>query len=390
MIFAPDDLIRRAAYPARLAKVRAAMRAQGIELLVAYGDDRHSFLEMNPAWWLTGLRQMGSHMAVIVPVDGEPSVVATPVWDEDRIRERCAVEAIVCCEPRDFMSVVEAQIGGRNLTRAHAAVSGGGQMPRAMHEAWRDLFGDTVRGADGLISDIARVRDAWSLKCTRAAVAIAEQGYDHLLAIARPGMPELEVAAELEGRVLALGAEDNFQIMSASQHNRACHRPTNRLLVEGDVLLGEITPSVEGEFAQICRTAVLGEPSAAQYAAFGLLDEALRAGMRAARPGVAVDDVVQAINAPIAAAGYARYTVPPYMRTRGHSMAMGSMDPEIATGNGQVLAEGVMFVMHPNQYLPETGYMMCGEPVVIGANGAETLTSRMGELHAIRLGGPAA
>jgi Xaa-Pro dipeptidase len=390
MIFAPDDPIRRAAYPARLAKVRAAMRAQGIELLVAYGDGRHSFLEMNPAWWLTGLRQMGPRMAVIVPADGEPFVVATPVWDEDRIRERCAVEAIICCEPRDFLSVVEAQIGRRNLTRAHAAVSGGGQMPRAMHEAWRGLFGDTVRGVDSLISDIARVRDAWSLKCTRAAVAIAEQGYDHLLAIARPGMPELEVAAELEGRVLALGAEDNFQIMSASQHNRACHRPTNRLLVEGDVLLGEITPSVEGEFAQICRTAVLGEPSAAQHAAFGLLDEALRAGMKAARPGVAVDVVVQVINAPIAAAGYARYTVPPYMRTRGHSMAMGSMDPEIASGNGQVLAEGVMFVMHPNQYLPETGYMMCGEPVVIGLDGAEALTSRMGELHAIRPGARAA
>jgi Xaa-Pro dipeptidase len=100
--------------------------------------------------------------------------------------------------------------------------------------------------------------------------------------------------------------------------------------------------------------------------------------------------VVQAINAPIAAAGYARYTVPPYMRTRGHSMAMGSMDPEIASGNGQVLAEGVMFVMHPNQYLPETGYMMCGEPVVIGLDGAEALTSRMGELHAIRPGARAA
>jgi Xaa-Pro aminopeptidase len=66
------------------------------------------------------------------------------------------------------------------------------------------------------------------------------------------------------------------------------------------------------------------------------------------------------------------------------------MDPEIASGNGQVLADGVVFVMHPNQYLPETGYMMCGEPVVIGPDGAEPLTSRMGELHAIRLGARAA
>jgi Xaa-Pro aminopeptidase len=384
MTFAPDDPLRRACYQTRLDKTRAAMRAQGIELLIVYGNGRHSFLAMNPAWWLTGLRQMGPHLAVLLPLDGAPQVIATPVWDRDRIVERCAIEAVICCEPAQFMSVVESQLGSRNYAHIRVGVSGGGQMPRAVHEAWRRLFGGPVIDADKMISDIARVRDAWSLKCTRAAVVIAEQGYDHLLSIARPGLREHQVAAELEGCVLALGAEDNFQILSASQHNRACHRPTNRILAEGDILLGEITPSVEGEFAQICRTAVLGEPSAAQHAAFDLLDSALRAGMRAARPGVTVADVVEAIHAPIVAAGYQRYTVPPYMRTRGHSMAMGSMDPEIALGNGQVLAEGVMFVMHPNQYLPETGYLMCGEPVLIGPDGAVPLTSRMGRLHAIR------
>ena len=29
----------------------------------------------------------------------------------------------------------------------------------------------------------------------------------------------------------------------------------------------------------------------------------------------------------------------------------------------------MIFVMHPNQYIPETGYLMCGEPVVITAEG---------------------
>ena len=90
--------------------------------------------------------------------------------------------------------------------------------------------------------------------------------------------------------------EDNFQLVSSSQHNRSAHRPTHRLLVEGDILLAEITPSIEGEFAQICRTAVLGEPTPMQHAAFALLDDALRAGMAAARPGVSVADVVAATN----------------------------------------------------------------------------------------------
>ncbi len=84
------------------------------------------------------------------------------------------------------------------------------------------------------------------------------------------------------------------------------------------------------------------------------------------------------MNAPIVAAGYEPYTKPPYMRTRGHSMALGSMCPEIAPNSDEVLLEGMVFVMHPNQYIPETGYIMCGEPVIITPDGAQPLTSRMG------------
>jgi Xaa-Pro aminopeptidase len=47
------------------------------------------------------------------------------------------------------------------------------------------------------------------------------------------------------------------------------------------------------------------------------------------------------------------------------------------------LEEGMMFVMHPNQYLPETGYLMCGEPVVITPQGAKALSSREAELDSV-------
>jgi hypothetical protein len=36
----------------------------------------------------------------------------------------------------------------------------------------------------------------------------------------------------------------------------------------------------------------------------------------------------------------------------------------------------MFFVLHPNQYLPETGYMMCGEPMLITPEGSRHLTQR--------------
>jgi Xaa-Pro aminopeptidase len=382
-LFPADHPLRLKSYGARAEKVRTAMRAAGHEVLIAYGNGRHSFIGMNPAWWLTGFKQMGPHIAVLLPLDGDPALIVTPRWDEERASERSVIGDIVSCDPDQFLETVGAEIARRGLSAARIAVAGGLQMPRAIHEAWAPILGRQPADADRMMSDLARERDEWSLKCTRHAVDIAEKGYDHLLATARPGMYEHVVAGNLESYVRALGAEDNFQLMSASQHNRSVHMPTNRLLEEGDIILGEITPAVEGEYIQICRTAVFGVPTALQQEKFAMLDEALRAGMKAARPGVAVADVVAAINAPITKAGYGKYTVPPYMRTRGHSMSLGSMDPEIATFSGNVLVKGSVFVMHPNQYIPDTGYFMCGEPVIITDEGAKPLTSRMGELGSI-------
>ena len=45
----------------------------------------------------------------------------------------------------------------------------------------------------------------------------------------------------------------------------------------------------------------------------------------------------------------------------------------------------MIFVMHPNQYIPETGYLMCGEPVVISHNGAISLSERDSTLDSVNV-----
>jgi Xaa-Pro dipeptidase len=368
----------------RREAIRGRMRAAGLELLIAYGSGSHSFLGMNPAWYVSGFKQLGRHAAVLLPLDGEPALVMTPPWDQARAKAKATtMGSVLATTDEDFLATVERELRARRLGALRAGVAGGLMQSRAMAKAWGSVLERPPASAEQLVSDVAKIRDEWSLRCTREAVGIAEQGYWRLLETAGPGMAEHEVAGELEAYMRELGAEDNFQLMSASQHNRLVHAPTNRVLDQGDVLLGEITPAVEGEFIQICRSAVIGQPSRLQLEKFALLDAGLRAGLKAARPGTPVRDVVEAINKPIADAGYERYTKPPYMRTRGHSMALGSMEPEIAPDRDHVLQKGMVFVMHPNQYIPETGYLMCGEPVIITDDGAEPLTSTMGTLGSI-------
>jgi Xaa-Pro dipeptidase len=379
-----DAAVRARSVARRHAVLRAWLTANDAAALVAYGSGQHAFTGTNPAWYASAYKQLGPHMAVILPVAGEPLAILTPSWDAARYRER-ATMAFVAVQPEKFLSTVGAEIKKRNLRGKRLAVAGGNLQPKAIAEAWPHELGTAPLNAEKLISDTAKIRDEWSLNCTRRGVAIAERGYQNLLETTTVGMREYELAANLEVFMRSLGAEDNFQLMSASQHNTAGHFPTDRVLQQGDLVLAEITPAVEGEFIQICRSAVLGGPSQLQLEKFALLTGALEAGMRAAKPGVSVTEIVDVINKPIAAAGYEQYTKPPYMRTRGHSMGLGSMEPEVAPGYEHYMQEDMVFVMHPNQYIPETGYIMCGEPVIITKDGAKNLTMRMGSLGTIAL-----
>jgi Xaa-Pro aminopeptidase len=72
------------------------------------------------------------------------------------------------------------------------------------------------------------------------------------------------------------------------------------------------------------------------------------------------------------------------MRVRGHGLGITSDAPgDLTIDNEARLEDGMVFVMHPNQYLPETGYLMCGEPVVVTAAGAEALSARTAQLDSI-------
>src|SRR3954464_10419130 len=99
----------------RRAAVQAAMQAAGFELLIAYGSGRHTFLAMNPAWYLSGFKQMGRHLAVILPAEGEATLMMTPPWDRARARERSTMADVVATTDDAFLETVEGCLRARGL-----------------------------------------------------------------------------------------------------------------------------------------------------------------------------------------------------------------------------------------------------------------------------------
>lgn len=332
-----------------------------LDWVVHLHDGVHSYLECNPVFALTGVRTIGE-AAVIVGRDGAITLLAAPACDGARLRELASCPVLAC---DDVAGELAARVSGR------VGVAGLDDVASRFRRALEACT--LVR----LPSDTGRAKSDDELAAARRASAIAEQAYDELLGALRPGVAEYELIARLDVDVRRRGADDHFVLCSSSPIGDNVRAPTARRLEPGDVVNLEISPSVDGQFIQICRTAVLGRAGVRRRADYALIVAALAAGAAAARPGATVAQVVAALDAPLIDAGLAEYCRPPHIRVRGHGQGLASLSPgDITFDNDTVLEEGMMFTLHPNQRFPDSGYMLCGEPIVVTAAGGVALTHR--------------
>ena len=349
----------------RLAQVREAMREQRLQTLLVYDSGRHNFLRMNYVAYLTDFISVGPETMLIVPVGDQPTLYLSPSWDTGRAQDESWVSEI---RPfKDFWSRLPSLTGPVGLV-------GRESMHVRLHDEISQSLNETPQDAKAIIENIARSKSAFELARIRRAAEIADAGVSALNEEARPGLKEYELAAIVEYRMRSLGAEDNFGMVVANSHNQALHPATDRIVQSGDIIIGEITPCIGGLFVQICRTMVLGEPPPVLSEKYAILKRGMSLGMAAAKTGASASDIAAAINGTFIEAGYGDYCRPPFMRVRGHGLGCGSFAPGSLEDNNKTnLAEGMTFIIHPNQYIPETGYLTLGDTVVMGPTQAESL-----------------
>ena len=365
----------------RLSQATRHLQDKSLDGLIAASNGLNNFLDSNAVYVLCGVRPIGESV-VVLDRDGRSTLIVTPAWDGERAAAQSSTDKAMGTD--DLAATLESVVRTHRLDMSRTVSVGLSLLGRGLHGRIASVLGTLPKPADELARDLAKVRTAEELAAAERATWIAERGYERLLEYARPGLREFELAAELYCFMKKLGAEDNFLLMSASQHNQAVRAAGERILDVGDIILSEITPCYRGQFVQICRTTVIGEPPLMVRAKYAILQDAMQEGLAAGRAGARVADITRAINGVFQKAGYGDYCRPPYMRVRGHGLGITSDRPgDIVDRNERVLESGMVFVMHPNQYIPESGYLMCGETVVVSGSGARSLSARRAELDVI-------
>jgi Xaa-Pro dipeptidase len=360
------------------------MNEKKLDYLFVYFNGLHSFLEPNFVFLLSGFKSIGECL-LVVEADGYSTLFVTPAWDVERAMKQSNTTKVI--GTNDLVSSIREMVELKKVTNSYSGFIGLEQMTPTRFEKVSSMLNKTINDVTNHFKDFSRIKSVQEIENARKATWIAERGYEKVLEVAKPGMYDYQLAGELVSYMKSLGADDNFLLMSASQHNQAVRPPGRRRLERGDIILAEISPSYQGQFSQICRSVALGcENYELLTEKYQLLIHAMDRGFQTAKPGNKMSDIVHAINEPIMDAGYGKYCSPPYMRVRGHGLGVTSLIPgDVSQENDIILEEGMFFVIHPNQYLPETGYLLCGDPVLITGDGAENISSQKSSLGIINI-----
>jgi Xaa-Pro dipeptidase len=337
----------------RIARLTELMAAEQWDLLLFYG---HSWRK-DHFRYVVNFNFSGPHALAVLDRSGEVRTFLADPWDAEL--------AGGSFEP-DFAGALEA------LPKGCVAIAGMELMEARFVQALEGAVSATPQ-----LEEMRRVKSPDEILTLRRAADLADRGYQYFAQCAEIGMAEFELVAEVETFLKRNGAEDNFMLIgSGGVEVTGMKPPTERKLQPGDFVTTELTPQVDGYYAQICRTLVMGQPSAKQRESFAIFWEAQKAAENLLAPGVDIADVARVQNDVFRKFGYGEYTGPKYTRVRGHNLGLHpDENPYVLENVHYTVKKDMVIIAHPNTYLPLGGYMVFGDTLLVTDTGCESLNS---------------
>ncbi|HVP79365.1 MAG TPA: M24 family metallopeptidase [Thermodesulfobacteriota bacterium] len=221
----------------------------------------------------------------------------------------------------------------------------------------------------------------------RKCAALGDGSYEAALKTIRPGVSEYEIAAAIEASARARGAEQHFTLVGSGKFALGDqnglplpYSPSMRRVENGDSVVMEISPCLEGYWTQIVRTVNVGSPNAELEKLYRVSRDAIKKTLEVFKPGKTIRDLVAAMDALIKSCGY--LPKPPY----GHVCGVDLIDARVSPQNGQVLDPGTAVILHPTVFTPDhKNSFFWGETYLVTDDGYERLHHASDELMTLIL-----
>lgn len=351
----------------RMANLRARMEATGTDL-VAIGPSSHML-------WLADLSPHGDERPVLLLVSQSFAGILMPALNVDSARQHTDLPFFPWADADGPQPALEELIDAAGVPRISPSIV----LDETMRADFALLLLDALPGAsrrftEDTVGYLRSRKDADEYERLKASALLNDRAMEAGFAALRPGITETEVATVIRDFYKANGATTEFCSVCFGANGAFPHHHTgNTKLAPGDAVLIDTGGRIGGYPSDMTRVGYLGSAPKGYQEVHSILERAVNAAIKAAKPGVPASVVDKAARDIITAAGYG----PNFLHRTGHGLGVDIHEaPYITASSETVLDEGMVFSIEPGIYL-QGRFGLRLEEIVIIRNGVAEVLSEM-------------
>jgi Xaa-Pro aminopeptidase len=232
------------------------------------------------------------------------------------------------------------------------------------------------------IWQLRTVKDVDELQRIRKAAKLTVKGMEAAFEIIKAGLPEYEVAAEIEYAMRTSGSYGTaFDTIVASGPRSAYPHGGcgEKKLERGDLVVVDIGAVYKNYRSDMTRTFVVGNSSTKQRRMFEVVKDAQETAFQMMRDSVKAAESDSVARKIIGEAGYGEY----FIHGLGHGIGLETHEqPYLNSNSKDVLKEGYVVTDEPGIYLDGLGGVRIEDTVLVKEKRAERLTDGLYVLNA--------
>jgi Xaa-Pro aminopeptidase len=233
---------------------------------------------------------------------------------------------------------------------------------------------------DGLVDRLRAIKDASEIDRIRDAARVGSEVMEEAIRLVRPGVTELDLAAEIGYRMRRKGASgESFEaIVAAGTRSALPHaRPTTRQIGKNELVVLDLGAILRRYCSDLTRTVYVGRAPSRVRRWYQAVLEAQAAARDVVRPGVTTGGVDAAARGLLQRKGLGRY----FVHSTGHGIGLEiHEDPRLARGQKGLLEPGNVVTLEPGVYIEGVGGIRIEDDILVTPRGAEVLTTAAREL----------
>ncbi|MGB2803775.1 MAG: aminopeptidase P family protein [Candidatus Zixiibacteriota bacterium] len=227
---------------------------------------------------------------------------------------------------------------------------------------------------EGIVETLTVRKDKGEIGKIRKAVRITDRVFSEILDFIKPGVKELDIAAELEYRMKKHGSSaPYFETIVASGKRAALPHgvASSKRIKKGEFVTMDFGAVFDGYTADMTRTVVVGKASKKQTQVYNLVLRAQRRAISRAKSRMKACDLDKTARDVIKRAGYGKY----FGHGLGHGIGLLVHDnPAVNPTNQLRLEPGMVITIEPGVYIPNWGGVRIEDDILITQRGCQNLT----------------